>query len=363
MNRQRKIINRLCHQFKNDFFPITTKLDQDKVNEFQLSEFGTNSILSDIDFNNWLYSTPISNERVFCLSGDEIVGQQSALQSRLSIDGESIDCVCAINLIVKEEWRMKGLGVALTGDLINNHTLVVCLGVSDVAFRMFIRQGWSDMGKTNCYIKPMKLKFVNDNTPFTNLYKNFRLTLALALSKIIDFRYRIFSEQPSLNRVKNKADLDPNILINNHQSNKIRFKRSLKYLAWRYFDIPSYRPYLLYTVNYKNKQLPGYLVVKISDYENKKALVISDIEAHTQDMGQFIDAIVILATQKKTDIILYNGFNLALEKILSTRQFYQRPNGDIFVYYCNDDNIANDLSKKENWIIKFSDSDMDFSYY
>ena len=209
----------------------------------------------------------------------------------------------------------------------------------------------------------MKLKFLKGNGLFISLYKNFRLSLALALSKITDLSYRIFSEQPSLNRIKNKTDLESSILIKENQNNKIRFKRSLQYLSWRYFDIPGYRSYLLYTVNYKNKQLPGYLVVKISDYQNKKALVISDIEAHTEDMGQFVDAIVTLAKQEKTDIILYNGFNLALEKIFTSRRFYQRPSGDIFIYYCNDKNIADTLSKKENWVIKFSDSDMDFAYY
>lgn len=363
MNRQRKIIDRLYHQFKDIFFSDAAKLNFDKIKEFQVSEFGANSILSDIDFNNWLYSKPTNNERVFCLSGDKIVGQQSALQSNLSINSETIDCVCAINLMVKDKWRMKGLGVALTGQLINNHSIVVCLGVSDVAYRMFIRQGWSDMGKTNCYIKPMKLKLLKSYGLFTNSYKNFRLVIALTLSKITDLCHRIFAEQSTLNRIKNKTDLESGILIKVHQSNKIRFKRSLQYLSWRYFDIPGYRPYLLYTVNFKNNQLPGYLVVKVSDYENKKALVISDIEARTEDMGRFVDAIVTLAKQKRVDVILYNGFNLELENILASRRFYQRPHGDVFIYYCNDKNIADALSKKENWVIKFSDSDMDFSYY
>ncbi len=363
MNRQRKIIDRLYHQFENDFCHEVSELDPEKVSEFQVSEFGANSILSDIDFNNWLFSEASKNKRVFCISDDEIVGQQSALQSELSIQDESVDCVCAINLMVKEDWRMKGLGVALTGELISNHELVVCLGVSEDAHRMFIRQGWSDMGKTHNFVKPMKLKFWNEYGPLTNLFKNLRLIFALTLSKMTDLFYRIFSKKLTLNRIEDKNKLEESILLNQEKTEKVQFKRNLQYLAWRYFDIPGYHPYQFYTINDKQHRLPGYFVIKVSDYENKKALIISDIEAQTEDVGKFVDAIVKLAKQKKTDIILYNGFNLALEKKLKTRRFYQRPSGDIFVYYCNNKNIENALSNKENWVIKFSDSDMDFSYY
>lgn len=363
MNRQRKIIDRLYHQFEKDFCSDSNKLNKHQISEFQRSEFGINSILSDDDFNEWLYIPTAKNQRTFCLSDNQIVGQQSALPSKISLTDKTIDCVCAINLMVKEDWRMKGVGVALMGELINNHELVICLGVSDDAHRMFIRQGWSDMGKTHCFIKPMKLKLTKEYTWATNLLKNILLTCALTLSKMTDFFFRLFSNRLPIIEVKNKVELDDSMLLAQHPAGKIQFKRDLNYLAWRYFDNPSHRSYQVFRVGNQDSVLPGYFVVKVANYENKKALIISEIEATPKNMSLFVDAIIALAKRKNTDIILYYGLNLELEKKLISRKFYQRPSGDIFVYYSNNKDIEILLSKKENWVIKFSDSDMDFVFY
>ncbi len=363
MNRQRKIIDRFYNNFKADFYSEVPALHQSELSAFQLKEFGAQAIQAQPSFNQWMYSDNLNNKRIYCYSETQIAGQQSSIEGELAIKGESVDSVCAINLMVAEEWKMKGIGVALMGSLLNNHDVVVCLGVSDDAYKMFIRQGWSDMGKTSYFIKPMKLQALFKDKKESGLMQNVKLLAASLLSKLVDMRYQLKADALKFEKIHSGDQLDDLMILDKSGSSSVYFRRSLKYLKWRYFDFPGEQPYELYRVKAANNRFPGYFASKVAKWNNKKALIISDVESQPENFNQYVDAIVRLAKSKNVDVILYQGVNLALEKTLASRQFYERPHGDIFVYYCNNDKYSEILKNKENWAIKFSDSDMDFCYF
>ena len=310
-----------------------------------------------------MYHLNQNNKRIYCCVDEEVVGHQSAIEIDLNIGDTVLKAVYATDLRVRPEWKMKGLGVALMGKLINDYDVVISLGVSDEAYKMFIRQGWIDLGKTNFYLKPLTTKgLFSKDAPMT-LVVRLRNYLALMYSKMNDLTCSLLS--PSINLTPFEAfdESHEKFWDSVSSESKNGIKKSKEYFNWRFFQCPGSPKYEALQSVDENGRVSGYVVVKQAEWKGRSALVIVELQTESNSLDAFIHQIIKLARQKKADVVLYQGIEPKVESALQKRAFYKRPYGDRFLVYNNRPELQEAMESVDNWKVNFSDSDMDFCFY
>jgi len=156
MNK-RKIFDRLAKRFEDSIKVVVTPEEQSKFDTFLCSAFGSESLQSRPQHNEWLYRKNPANTQFKAWNKGQATGCQSALTCTFTYANGAIDGSWAMDLFVREDWRMKGLGVALIKKVIDNNNMVMVLGVSAEAKAMFASMNWKDMGHVNYFIKPLSV--------------------------------------------------------------------------------------------------------------------------------------------------------------------------------------------------------------
>src|SRR4051812_97663 len=125
---------------------------------FQARLFGRNARQADPAWIQWAATNPEVRSQeppvLICRRDGAIVGSQSSVPFRLREEGAIVPACWAIDLMVEPAWRLRGVGPALTGTLTARRGLVAGLGISDAAYRAFLRSGWRDLGELPIYIHP-----------------------------------------------------------------------------------------------------------------------------------------------------------------------------------------------------------------
>lgn len=363
--KQNAIIERFYQNFKNSMHhDIAPAIYDKQLVKFQKSLFGENSYQQNEAFNNWLYNKRPDNKRFYCVQGDQVVGQQSAISIRLDLADMHISAACAVDLRIRPEWKMKGLGVAMMALLMHQFDVIIGVGVSDEAYRMFIRQGWMDLGLTDILIKPMKLSGYNKDASNTGVKSWLKYSAALLASNLSNY-YRDFihlfipSDFRKLKKFTNKHE---DLINNTYERDVIRIKKDKEYLNWRFIDFPGSKHYDIYEL-IKNKSPVAFFSIKTVNNSQRNELIISEIHASKQYMGKVIDEIIRLARKKRVSKIVYSGLDSDILTVLKSRLFYKRPYGDRFLVFSKSPDIESKIKNRKNWHICNADSDAEFNLF
>lgn len=359
MNRQRAIINKFYQSYKDTFYNDTPAKHTKSLRDFQKIEFGDNTYQQDINFNNWMYNKNLSNDRYYCLQDDQVVGQQSAIGTELVINGDIFNAAYAIDLRIRPEWKMKGLGVAMIGALMEKYDVLIGIGVSDEAYKMFIRQGWLDLGKTETYIKPLDLSCLKKRTVKANLATSLKYIIALLVSNLSNIYRKYFNRNYKFKKILNFSKDHEKIVDNLLNKNTISSRKTKEYLNWRFLDFPGIKQYENYELIDKNAPR-AFFSVKKTQMNGTDIIIISEIHAEKHYLPAIIDYIVELSIQKRACNIIYNGFDKDIQHALKSRYFFHRHEGDRFVVFSNKPELETALLEKDKWKINYADSDAEF---
>jgi len=363
MSKRRDFIERTYQRFKSSLFDTVPAAHEQALADFRMSEFGVRSLQQIPDFNRWLYRKNSANVRYYCFDGGQVVGHQAAMGVDLKLAGRTVKAAYAIDLKVRADWKMKGLAVAMTGALMNRFDILIALGVSDDAYKMFKRQGWQDLGCLNFYIKPMTPKGAERNNTSSSLSSWWRNGTAFFLSKVADISVNNLARRANvkaLDSFTREHEALCEALYGQH-SNQI--KRSEHYLNWRFCEFPGKNPYRIFEYRLKNQNLVGFMIVKECHWHGKKALVVVELQAYSEHIRTLVNESIQMAKSKSVDVLLYQCIDSNLEKRLKRSLFYQRPYGDRFLVYCEQEELIPMVCDISNWQVSYSESDMDFCFY
>ena len=140
MNSQQKVVQRMVDRFADHIVDCAEESDIDRLLDFQQEAFGEDARQSKPRFTHWAYMCLHGSCLSYCERDGDIVGQQGRLRTTLHIGNREVPAVWATDLRVRDDWKMKGLGVALIGKLLRDYPVVMALGVSEEARKMFRRQ-------------------------------------------------------------------------------------------------------------------------------------------------------------------------------------------------------------------------------
>jgi len=359
MNRQRAIINKFYQSFKKTFYNDTPAKHINPLQDFQKTEFGENTYQQDINFNNWMYNNNPSNDRYYCLQDNQVVGQQSAIGTELFLNGELINAAYAIDLRIRPEWKMKGLGVAMIGALMEKYDVLIGVGVSDEAYKMFIRQGWLDLGRTETFIKPLDMSCLKKRTVKANFSTSLKYIIALLISNLSNIYRKCLSRKYTFKKLSHFTKDHEKIVDSTLNENVISSRKTKEYLNWRFIDFPGNNNYESYEL-IDNNIPQAFFSIKRALINGTDIIIISEVHANKTDLPAIIDYIIELSIQKKACTIIYNGLDEDIQYILKSRYFFHHPEGDRFVVFSNKPEFETALMKKENWKINYADSDADF---
>lgn len=86
----------------------------------------------------------------------QVIGRQAAIPFTLLVEGEAVEAFWAIDLLVDTTWRLKGVGPMLMNTLTAQRPIVLAMGMTEAARRMYRRAGWLDVGPIPRWARPLR---------------------------------------------------------------------------------------------------------------------------------------------------------------------------------------------------------------
>jgi len=366
-NKHNKVFERLSTRFKDRIRSSASDEEAKSVDCFLRQAFTSSPLRYSQPYNQWLFNSTQENRRYIAWDGNNVIGTQYGLNGTVNTPHRVLKTCCAIDLSVTEQWRMKGLGVALIKRLMDEHDLVIGLGISQAAQAMFTRLDWHNLGQVTCYIKPLTSKGFsnvkqNQSVKSSIIYRfvAWGVRFATRLKYIFSSKRTIIPLSKALNYTK---ELDDLFTEYDDTESTYRLKKDSKYFQWRYLKAPSSSPYDIHFL-YQNGKLSSYLVTMIGNWHGKQVLAICDYFGAESDYPELINLSEKLALSAEVDAIMYQGLNSGFEQKLKKSFFVKRPHGDLFMLYSDCETVNSEkVLQAKNWRITFSDSDMDFMFF
>lgn len=308
--------------------------------------------LRDARYRAWLFDGSYG-QITLAKAEERVVGQQCSQSVSLNINGHTASAAFAFDLHVCDEWKLKGLGVALTTMLTEQYDVVLGVGISDEAKSMYERLGWLDLGTFDYFVAFLNRSAVTITTgdswlrrALKNLYVEVTGVWRKAILAVTNGRELLeISELHSVH-----VDL-----LNRFQQSSINIEWTLPLLKWRY-EFPVYR----YWVDSVEK--PEVLFIIREEFESgvKQWFVSESICAGKTGYRTALGRLLKSATQHTVDRVIFHGKHAMCTETLSGWGFSHRDYGGRFMCFVQNDELKAELEGTENWRLGGSTSDMDF---
>jgi GNAT superfamily N-acetyltransferase len=135
--------------------------DEDALQAFRRAMFGPEGRQTRPEYARWLFGenphvAPGAPPMWLMERGGGVVGQQAAIPVPLEIRNRAFSAQWAVDLMVHPEWRMRGVGPALSQAQVDSCDVALALSVSEAAYKAFLTSGWTDMGQLPFYVRPLQ---------------------------------------------------------------------------------------------------------------------------------------------------------------------------------------------------------------
>ena len=291
---------------------------------FQARLFGRDARQADPAWIRWAAQNPeIDSEQLpvlICRRDGAIVGSQSCVPVRLREVGAMVPARWAIDLMVEPAWRLRGVGPALTGTLTARPGLVAGLGVSDAAYRAFLRSGWRDLGELPIYIHPRDITW-------SAAQAGLRGAKRMAVSAIMRPALVVASLASRLLARAMAADLEAVPRFDERVDEvwasvdyPVIAARDLRALAWRFDAAPNAdrctRYYLM-----QRGQVRGYVVTRMDQVRGRPALVIVDLLARPRWILPLLGRVAALPEARNASAVICAALIPGMDRALLAAGF------------------------------------------
>jgi Acetyltransferase (GNAT) domain len=140
-----------------------TPADTDDLRTFQLRTFESGSREVDAARTAWLFDrnpcrTAGGTRDIYvCRRDGQIVGQQAEIPFDLRVAGRDRRAAWTVDLMVDDEWRLRGVGPGLMATQLDARPLSFGLNLSEKGYATYTRSGWADLGVVPVYLRPLDL--------------------------------------------------------------------------------------------------------------------------------------------------------------------------------------------------------------
>ena len=342
-----------------------TPADRLALAEFRREMFGRENPRQDEDYFQWLFEhnpcRPADGAQIWiCRKGGKIVGHQAGIPFQLKVANGYHRASWAIDLVVQPQWRLRGVGPVLSQTHAAANGIVAGLGISDAAFKAFLRAGWTDMGSIPLYVRPLDarrmLRHRNSPGPLASLAGRAANPFLRFADAVYDAYVRCKGVTVQLvERFDERVDA---LWASCCDSFPVIARRDFRSLRWRFDDLPDPRRYQrLYLL--QGSRLRGYAVTRLEMMHGAKSGVIVDYLSTPQWVTPLIAGCVKQLQSSGAAAVYCSSLCHSAGLFMPALGFIRRRSGLRFMVLPNntDPSSAGLITGARNWFITSADSD------
>ncbi len=347
-----------------------TPEDRAAMVEFEEEMFGPQARQLDEDHFRWLFEQipcrPDGGPQIWlCKKDAKVVGQQCGMPLRLKVGKGDFQASWAIDLMVRPRWRMRGVGPALSSTYIESNEVTLGLGISDQAYRSFLRSGWTDLGTLPLYVRPLNIPRMLDGMCPDKRLLRWAARGVWPLLRLVDVARGLcrrpggFTLQP-IERFDQRAD---ELWQEAREEHPVLAHRDYRSLSWRFDLSPVKEEYQRFYL-LSNDRVRGYLVTRAGTRHGVPVGFVVDYLCPT-DCQAALFAHGITHLRKQGAAAVYcSTVNRAGVSVLRSLGFRRRGSGSRFMAKVTaaDPSISDAVGRSENWFVTSADSDVEYGH-
>ncbi|HYH22860.1 MAG TPA: GNAT family N-acetyltransferase [Azospirillum sp.] len=342
--------------------------DRPALEAFQQATFGPDARQLDPAHTHWLYEENPWREAegpqlwVYEYEG-AIVGQQGGIPFRLKAGGLELSASWGVELMVAPEWRLRGVGPALSEAHAAASDVTLGLGMSEAAYKAYRTAGWIDLGLVPTYCRVLEAR----RCARALAVRGPLLPLAAALATpaldlagfLCDTGARLFGTRLVPIPAFDEAVDDLWATVSPHQP--VLARRDARTLSWR-FDARNADRYRRFYLMHRGV-VKGYAVLRVDRWEAEPIGVVIDYLARPEWLLPMLAHLTRLARREGLVALLCRTLNEPADRVfkalgfLQFRQGHRTPTRAMARLGENARDAAELIGDRRNWLITAGDSD------
>lgn len=335
--------------------------DKVALRDFQRTYFGEHSRQVDDSFEDWLFTRNPHAEGPslwICKRDGIVVGQQGSIPVRLKIDDAEYRAAWLIDLMVRPEWRLKGVPPALFASSLKSIDIMLGLGIEDGAYRTLRRGGWTEVTRMSYFVRPIDPQACGAglNAP--------KLLTRLAPRMLFSGSVHIAG---SVTGAATRTELEPIDAFDERvdaiwaaakKDYPIVVKRDFAHLRWRFDESPQRALYQRYYLKRKG-QVVGYAVTRRKDWNGYIAANVVDYFAQRKSIGPLLALLFRELAAKGAVAVFVDQIHTGTERTLKALGCMRVRESWRFMFKPSDPQspLSERLANAGDWFVLPADSD------
>ena len=338
---------------------VGDQVDSGALAEFLRRVYRPNKSQFVIEHGRWLYRG-VENQWVVVNSAEKIVAYCAVIPTRCSINGEPVEALWWVDLIVDPAYRGQGIQSIIDTRLRQRSALK--LGIPNaLAAKIHRKHGWGvrENGATLMLpLRPLGVKQVQLATGFRGVALTVGAAMLSPLAAMWRLRLRP-TPHHTAKRVYHAQAQDLAAIFEQHKAQMpVTTYRDRLYIQWRYLDAPYAQALRIYTAG-PNKMSTCCLIARYVTFKNVKAVRIIDLFGDLTDLPSVRDLVRQAAYEAglwgATQITIFN-FLPELKQLLRRLGFIVSVPGR-FCWHSQDTRLMQQFETQLHWTIGDSDND------
>jgi hypothetical protein len=345
--------------------------DADDLHKFQLEQFGEGTRQVDDARRSWLF------EQNPCLDADGpglwlcrrdgvVVGQQAEIPFDLQIGRDQRRASWAVDLMVDEAWRLKGVGPGLISTLLDGRSIVLGLNLSEKGAATFARGGWADLGVVPVYIRPLDGRKALNVAPVPERVRKLAPVVGPAL-RAADaaagaLTWTAGAHLVPVDRFDERLD---EVWAGAADHYAVLSRRDLAATGWRIDQRPDAGNLRRYYLVRQGRPV-GYVVLRPTTWSGEAVVVVVDYLAPPRAVPALLMATGQAARRDGAVAMVVKTRNEPADRGLRAAGFLRREQGTDppirFMAHCTDEaGICALVSSADSWFVTSADSDLEYA--
>jgi GNAT superfamily N-acetyltransferase len=339
--------------------------DKAALRAFQAEYFGPASRQCDDRHFEWLFERNPYRDTVgptlwLCKRDGMVVGQQASIPVMLKAHDLEYRAAWGMDLMVHKDWRLRGVAPALTAAYEDSAEITLGAAMSDAAHRAFLRRGWVDLGFLPFWVRPLDLAACAKSTHVPKLLAKLTPGLltrgsAYAAGRIIGGLGRSSLEPVAAfdersDQLWTSASPDYGVLV----------RRDLRYLRWRFDEIPGRTGYERYYMIRKGEVL-GYAVIRLEFWRGSTVGRVVDYLAPRASLRALLALVIETLNSKRAAAVFVEQLHHRSEGVLRSLGCFRAPAATRFIFNARSSAspLRGLLADRHDWYVSPADSDLE----
>ena len=339
--------------------------DKPQLRAFQAEYFGAASRQCDDRYFEWLFEKNPNRgaegpELWIARRDGEIVAQQASIPVVLKADERELRAAWGIDLMVRSEWRLKGVAPVLNAVFEESADVLLGAALSEPAHKAFMRRGWSDLGKMTIWARPLDsakcLQEFGVPAYLARLVPSLVTKgTAVAAGRVVGALARA--------RLEPVAAFDERVdalWTLSSPDYRLLVKRDYAYLRWRFDETPCRENYRRYYLERKGT-LVGYAVVLVEPWRGAKAARIVDYLAPRRWLRPLLARVIETVSAHGVAAVSVENLHAAGDPVLRSLGCMRMPAVTRFIMRAGEraSPLRDTMGSMGNWYLSVGDSDLD----